>query len=119
MHATSSVMLDRSQAWSSGWRATVQPLSPSSGHPAAGPERAATVVRVGVYQGVALPGQGDYLVTFSYLPDSVPVGLALSAVAGLGLFIWAAAVAVRRRRRAGRSGAGPGAVGPPDQVSPV
>ncbi|MGA3148116.1 MAG: hypothetical protein ABSF33_11635 [Acidimicrobiales bacterium] len=119
VHATSSVVLERSEAWTSGWRATVQPLSPSSGHPAAGPARAATVVRVGISQGVTLPGRGDYLVTFSYLPDSAPVGLALSAVAGLGLLIWAASVAVRRRRRAGRSGVGPAVVGPPDEVSPA
>ena len=62
------------------------------------------MVRVGVNQGVALPGHGDYLVTFSYLPDSVPVGLALSAVAGLGLLIWAA-----RRGRAQEAPVGAGA----------
>jgi hypothetical protein len=120
VHATSSVVLERSEAWSSGWRATVQPLAPSSGHQATGPRRAVTVLRVGVNQGVALPGRGDYLVTFSYLPDSVPVGLVMSALAGLGLLVWAAlVVAVRRRRRTLRPGAGSGAVGPPDEVSPA
>ena len=39
VHATSPVVLDRSESWSPGWRATVQPVSASALHPATGPAR--------------------------------------------------------------------------------
>jgi hypothetical protein len=51
---------------------------------------------------VAIPSAGDYLVSFSYAPASVTVGLIVSAVAVVALLIWAGwelVVARRRRRR--------------------
>ncbi len=126
VHATAPVMLDRSQSWSTGWRATVQPLSASPGHPAAGAARSVTVIRAGTNQGVVLTGPGDYLVTFTYFPRSVEVGLALSAAAVLVILVWAVLAVTanrRRRRRMGPAGpapgSGPGGFGAPDPVRPA
>ncbi len=58
VHATSPVVLVRSEAWSTGWRATVQPLAPSPGHPPAGRARAAPWSGSGSVQGVDAPGPG-------------------------------------------------------------
>lgn len=106
VHATSSVVLDRSESWNPGWRATVQPVSASPLHPATGTARNVTVHKVGVTQGVDLPHAGDYLVSFTYAPRSTAVGLIVSAVGGLGLILWAALelAAGRRRRRRSRAG---------------
>ena len=80
VHATASVVLDRSESWNPGWRATVQPVSASPLHPATGSARNVTVHKVGVTQGVDLPDPGDYLVSFTYAPRSTAVGLIVSAV---------------------------------------
>jgi hypothetical protein len=56
-----------------------------------------------VIQQVALPGPGEYQVTFRYRPGAALVGLIVSGVAGAALVVWAALelVGVRRRRRKG------------------
>ncbi|MGO8872045.1 MAG: hypothetical protein ACLQPH_11715 [Acidimicrobiales bacterium] len=104
VHATGAVAVQRSEAWSPGWTATVRPLRPAAGGAAAGGVRTVPVVRSGVLQQVELPGAGDYRITFTYFPHAVPAGLAVSAAAGGALVVWAAletfgAVRSRRRRR--------------------
>ena len=102
---TSAALLVRSESWSTGWRATVQPLSGPSGHPA-GPAREAPVVQVGITQGVELPAAGVYTVTFTYLTSSARRGLVVSGVTAVALVVWFVLDVVVRRRR-GRAGRGP------------
>ena len=54
---------------------------------------------------MALPGPGQYLVTFRYRPTPALLGLAVSGLAGVGLGVWVALEVARvvRRRRSGRS----------------
>ncbi len=107
VHATGPVLLDRSEAWSSGWRATVQSLA-AAGRPA-GPPQPAAVTRDGLVQRVALAGPGNYRVTFTYAPGAARLGLLVSAVAGAGMLLWGLVeVVLRWRRRPGRSGPAPG-----------
>ena len=114
VHATSAVILERSVAWSPGWRATVRPL----GAPAR-PVSQVAVARDGVIQTVGLPRAGDYRVTFTYAPTPAAAGLAVSAAAGAAALLWGAIVwlgRARRRRRRRASGtarpAQPGASSP-------
>jgi hypothetical protein len=105
------VLLERSVAWTTGWKASVQKVVGGG----LGPSRSATVQRNGVIQQVALPGPGEYRVTFSYRPASALVGLIISGLAGVVLLVGAAVELIGargRRRRDGRaarptSGAGP------------
>jgi hypothetical protein len=102
VHTTGPALLVRSESWSAGWRATIQPLG--SDGPEPGPGRAAPVVADGVLQAVALPDPGDYLVTFSYSAAPAVVGLLMSGVATVALLVWAFVEwrnARRRRRRPG------------------
>lgn len=97
VHAVGPVVLERSVAWTTGWKATLQRV----GERGAGPSRSLTVQRNGVIQQVSLPGPGEYRVTFRYRPTAALVGLAVSGVAGVALLAWAAweLVGARRRRR--------------------
>jgi hypothetical protein len=115
VHATSSAVLERSESWSPGWRATIQPVLSSPSHQPVGPGRGAPVLRSGPIQQLSLPGPGDYLVTFTYAATSAVVGLAVSAVAAGGLILWALVevVGLRRRRRQRR-----GASERPPELSP-
>jgi hypothetical protein len=102
VHTTGPALLVRSESWSAGWRATIQPLGSDSPEP--GPERPAPVVANGVLQAVALPDAGDYLVTFTYSATPAVVGLLVSGVATVALLVWALVEclsALRRRRRPG------------------
>ncbi len=102
VHSDGPVLLERSVAWTTGWKASVQKVA--AGGP--GPSQSATVQRNGVIQQVALPGPGEYRVTFRYRPASALVGLIVSGLAGVVLLVWAAVELVeagrRRRRGAGR-----------------
>jgi hypothetical protein len=114
VHATSAVILERSVAWSPGWRASVRSL----GAPAT-PVSQVAVARDGVIQTVGLPRAGDYQVTFTYAPAPAAAGLAVSAAAAAAALLWGAIEwlgAARRRRRHRASGvarpAQPGASSP-------
>ena len=111
VHTTGPAVLVRSESWSAGWRATVQPLG--SNGPVPGPSLLAPVVADGVLQAVALPQPGDYLVTFTYSATPAVVGLLVSGAAAVALLVWALVEslnALRRRRRPG-DGAGASARG--------
>ncbi len=105
VHAPSALVLERSVSWTTGWHATVQPVEPPSGTNRAGralgPARSTTVYQNGVVQQMALPSPGDYLVTFTYSPNSARVGIAVSALAAGALALWGAweLLGSRRRRR--------------------
>jgi hypothetical protein len=105
VHAPSALVLERSVSWTTGWHATAQPIDPPSGTGVAGqplgPARATTVYQNGVIQQVALPSPGYYLVTFTYSPNVVRAGIALSALAAGALVLWGAweLLGSRRRRR--------------------
>jgi len=101
--ATAPVDLLRSEAWSPGWRASVQRMTPAPGGTPLGPPRPLRVQASGVIQTVSLPGPGTYVVTFTYAATVAVVGVAVSAAAGAILALWAvwAAVVTRRRRRPG------------------
>jgi hypothetical protein len=70
------------------------------------------VVRSGVIQQVALPGPGDYLVTFSYAAASAVAGLVVSAAAVAGLVVWALVEVSLGRRRRRRARVAPGGLSP-------
>lgn len=97
VRTTTAAVLERSEAWSSGWRASIEPLGPAGG--GAAPVRTVTVARSGVIQQVALPGPGDYRVSFTYAATSALVAVAVSAAAAVILVVWGAAELVARRRR--------------------
>jgi hypothetical protein len=109
VHATSAVVLDRSESWSPGWQATLQPLSPARSARPAGPPEPATVMPDGILQRVDIPAAGDYRVTFTYAPTSARAGLLVSAIAAGALLVWGAVELVGgwRRRQRGRSGGRP------------
>ena len=118
VHATSAVILERSVAWSPGWRATVRPL----GAPGV-PVSQVAVDRDGVIQTVGLPRAGDYQVTFTYAPAPARAGLAVSAAAAAAALLWGAlewlgAIRRRRRRRAS-GGAGPAQPGASSPMAPA
>jgi hypothetical protein len=100
VHAGSAVVLQRSEAWSPGWTATIQPVLSEGG--STGTPRRVPVLKAGIVQEVELPGPGDYLVTFAYAAHSALVGVAVSVVAAGILALWVVleAVGVVRRRRA-------------------
>lgn len=105
VHATGRLLLQRSETWGTGWRAEITSAGPAAG-PAGGAHGstvAAPVTRAGLVQQVALPGPGDYRITFTYAPGSVRTGIAVSAAAAGILLLWGGAELVgwRRRRRAG------------------
>jgi hypothetical protein len=112
VHAASAVVLERSESWSPGWRATLRTLPAGPHRAATGPSRPATVVRSGVIQQVALPGPGDYLVTFSYAAASAVAGLVVSAAAVAGLVVWALVEVSLGRRRRRRARVAPGGLSP-------
>ena len=97
VRAPGPVLVQRSVAWTTGWKASVQRVG--TGEP--GASRPLTVQRNGVIQQVDLSGPGEYRVTFRYRPAAALVGLMVSGVAGLGLLGWAAGelLGARRRRR--------------------
>ncbi len=98
VRTVSPTLLERSESWTTGWDATVRAVG------AAGPTRAVAVRRSGVIQEVALPGPGEYVVSFRYRPAPALVAVWISAVAGVGLAVWAVAEAVLARRRGSRGG---------------
>ncbi len=108
--------LTRSESWSSGWQATVRPVAPTGAPGPAGPPEHPPVTRHGVVQQVAVPGPGDFEVSFSYRPASVRAGMVVSAVAAGVLVGWGAAEIAARRRRRRRArrppGVDPGGAGP-------
>jgi hypothetical protein len=109
VHATGPALLVRSEAWSSGWRATVQKRGSSSGS-GASTARRTPVLQHGVVQAVAIPGAGTYVVTFSYLTSTAVIGLLVSSVTAVALLLFAVFTAVggiRRRREARRAGVSP------------
>jgi hypothetical protein len=109
VHASSAVALVRSESWSPGWQATLQPLVPPGSDQPAGPPEHAVVTSDGLLQRVAIPVAGDYRVTFSYAPTSARAGVLVSAIAAGTLVLWAAVEllgGVRRRRRRRRPGRG-------------
>ena len=97
VHAGGPVVLERSVAWTTGWKASFQNV----GAGGAGPSRSLTVQRNGVIQQVSLPGPGEYRVTFRYRPSAALAGLVVSGVAGVALLAWAAweLLGAWRRRR--------------------
>ncbi len=99
VRTTAAAVLVRSESWSPGWRATVQKVTPGSPSGGLGPTVTAAVTRTGVIQQVALPGPGEYRVSFSYAPAAAVAGLVVSAAAGAALVLGALAEVVRRRRR--------------------
>jgi hypothetical protein len=112
VRSTGPVTVVRSMAWTTGWRASARPVSPTTGAPT-GPAVALTVEPAGTVQQVRLPSAGTWVVTFTYRTTSAVVGIAASAVAGLGVAAWvvAEAIGVRRRRarrRRGRPRVNPG-----------
>ncbi len=109
VHAAGPIGLVRSVAWTTGWRATVQPVDPRSGR-ATGAPSPVTVRRSGAVQEVAL-ASGTYVVTFTYRPAPALVGSAVSGVTGAAVVGWAVAEWIGVRRRARRSSA-------PDRFSP-
>jgi hypothetical protein len=108
VRTTAPTVLVRSTSWTTGWTASVRTLRVDGPPAAYGPPVAVPVLRSGVVQAVHLPGPGTYLVTFHYRPVPALVGMAVSALAGLGLAAWAAVEEVGRvrRRRGGRGPAG-------------
>ncbi len=101
--ATGPVLLQRSVAWTTGWKATVEEVHAGE----AGPQHSVVVTRNGVIQQVALPGAGEYRVTFRYRPAAALAGIVTSALAGVILLAWAVVEVVgsrRRRRRPGPTG---------------
>jgi hypothetical protein len=104
VHAPSAVTLERSVAWSPGWRATIRPVGVQ-----AAPVSQVAVARDGVIQTVGLPRAGDYRVTFTYSPPPAAAGLVVSAAAAAAALLWGAMEwlgAARRRRRRRASGTG-------------
>ena len=101
VRASSAVVLERSESWSPGWRATVQSAAFSAGGVHLGPAEAVPVLQDGVIQKVDLPAAGTYLVTFTYADRSARLGVALSAAAGGAFAVWIVVeiVAAARRRR--------------------
>jgi hypothetical protein len=94
------VDLVRSMAWTTGWRATADPVPGGPG--AGGPSRLLQVRRDGVLQRVTVP-PGDWTVHFSYQPASATLGLvvsllALVAIAGFLAVDGAARLRSGRRR---------------------
>ncbi len=118
VHATSAVILERSVAWSPGWRATVRPLG-ATGTPVS----QVAVGRDGVIQTVGLPKAGDYRVTFTYAPAPARVGLGVSAAVGAAALLWGAiewlGALRRRRRRRASGGAGPAQPGASRPMAPA
>jgi hypothetical protein len=110
VHTTAPTVLVRSASWTTGWHASVRPLGDAGPSAASGAPQAVPVLRRGVVQAVRLPGPGTYLVTFHYRPAPAVVGMAVSALTGLGLVAWVVAEAVGwlRRRRRSRGPDGPG-----------
>jgi hypothetical protein len=106
VHATSAVSLDRSESSSSGWHATLQLLAPPGSGQPAGPLEPAAVTSDGILQQVAIPGPGDYRVTFAYAPTSVRAGLLVSATAVGAVVVWGVVELFdgQRRRRRRRPG---------------
>ena len=97
VHATSTVTVQRSESWTTGWHATIR----SIGAAGTGPAHPVDVHQNGVIQTVDIPRAGRYSVTFSYDPRSARAGLYLSGVGVAALVLWLAgevAVAMRRRR---------------------
>jgi hypothetical protein len=106
VQAGGPVLLQRSESWSTGWQASVVRVGTGgvAGGGGAGTPQSVPVRRNGVIQQVALPGPGEYRVTFRYRPAAALVGLVISGVAGAALVGWAAVAALvwaRRRRRKG------------------
>lgn len=99
VRTTSPAVLTRSESWSTGWKATLQPVASSPGHPTVGAARDVPVFQTGVEQAVHLPGPGEYLVTFRYRPATAEVGLVVSGVAGVTLLLWGVVEIWYRRRR--------------------
>jgi hypothetical protein len=104
VHTTGSALLVRSEAWSSGWRATVQRRGSSPGSGATTTYRT-PVLQHGVVQAVAIPAAGTYVVTFSYLNSTAVIGLLVSSMTAAALLLFAVVTMVGavRRRRAGFS----------------
>ncbi len=100
-------VLVRSESWTTGWQATVRAVHGTGNTATYGPSHAVPVRRSGVVQEVGLPGPGEYVVSFRYRPAPALVGLAVSAVVGVGMAGWAVLelVGVARRRRGSGRGA--------------
>ena len=101
VHVTAPAVLVRSVTYGEGWHATIRPVTRHGGTAILGPARSAVVQRDGLVQQVALPGPGDYRVTFTYLPSDVVAGLVLSGVGAVGVLVAGGfeLASIRRRRR--------------------
>ncbi len=126
VHTAGPTVLVRSASWTTGWEASARSRRGAGSSAAYGPPHSVPVLRSGVVQAVRLPGPGTYLVTFRYRPAPALVGLAVSALVGLGLAVWVAAEAVGwiRRRRGSRyptesSASGSGPMAQPGGSSPM
>jgi hypothetical protein len=89
--------LIRSEQYSSGWTATLQPIS-AAGADAGGVALTRDVHAVGLLQGVTLPA-GRYRVTWHYHSTRAEIGLALAGAGAIACACLAAAGLVSRRRR--------------------
>ncbi len=86
VRAGGPVRLVRSMAWSTGWQATVAPVT---GDPAREGAPTSLAVRAdGVVQSVALPSAGTFVVTFTYRDGRAVDGIAVSAAGAVVLAAW-------------------------------
>ncbi len=96
--ASRPALLVRSEQYSPGWSAEVQPVGARG---LLGPPRLDAVRPVGLLQGVEIPS-GRYRVTWEYHPARVELGLVLTGAGCLVCAGVAAASLEQRRRRRGR-----------------
>ena len=106
LDATSAVTVVWSEAYLPGWRAELTPAASGAATGARG-SRPLTVEPHGLLQSVRVPA-GTWLLTFSYRPRALDLGLAgsLAALAGFAVFGVLAVVRRRRARPAGPRRAG-------------
>ncbi|HYA68813.1 MAG TPA: hypothetical protein VED63_08775, partial [Acidimicrobiales bacterium] len=97
--------LVRNVQFADGWQATVRPDATSAHARSPAAPSHPVVRRDGLVQAVAIPA-GTSTVSFSYRPQRVFVGMALSVVGVIAALAcgWWPATAARRRFRRGRSG---------------
>ncbi len=96
--ASKPALLVRSEQYSPGWSAEVQPIGARG---LLGPPRLSPVRPVGLLQGVEIPA-GRYDVTWNYHPGRVEIGLLLSCAGCLVCAGVTAASLEHRRRQRGR-----------------
>jgi hypothetical protein len=88
----------RSEQYSSGWTATLQPITAQGADAPGGATLTRDVHAVGLLQGVAVPA-GRYRVTWHYHSARADIGLLLAAAGSAACACFAAAGLVSRRRR--------------------